>query len=114
MLIRSVSSAIGQGVISPTAELKSLKPSGHYIPHSGHYMYRTVVTTYRTAVTSAHTVYLCVLHGSENKRRLFPYTALAGWFVQCVPLTTEPGISLIILPLMRILQRNLKRTYLIV
>jgi hypothetical protein len=34
--------------------------------------------------------------------------------IQCVPLATEPGISLIILPLMRILQRNLKRTYLIV
>jgi len=30
--------------------------------------------------------------------------------IQCVPLATEPGISLIILPLMRILQRNLKRT----
>jgi len=30
--------------------------------------------------------------------------------VECVPLATEPGISLIILPLMRILQRNLKRT----
>jgi len=30
--------------------------------------------------------------------------------VQCVPFATEPGISLIILPLMRILQRNLKRT----
>ena len=34
--------------------------------------------------------------------------------VQCVPLATEPGISLIILPLMRILQRNLKRTCLVV
>ena len=32
------------------------------------------------------------------------------WFIQDVPLATEPGISLIILPLMRILQRNLKRT----
>jgi hypothetical protein len=31
--------------------------------------------------------------------------------IQCVPLATEPGISLIILPLMRILQRNLKLTY---
>jgi hypothetical protein len=31
--------------------------------------------------------------------------------VQCVPLATEPGILLIVLPLMRILQRNLKRTY---
>ena len=37
-----------------------------------------------------------------------------GWKLQGVPLATEPGISLIILPLMRILQRNLKRTYLIV
>ena len=31
-----------------------------------------------------------------------------------VPPPTKPGSSLIILPLMRILQRNLKRTYLIV
>jgi len=30
--------------------------------------------------------------------------------IVCVPLATEPGISLIILPLVRILQRNLKRT----
>ena len=28
---------------------------------------------------SAHTVYLCVLCGSENKQR-FPYTALTDWF----------------------------------
>jgi len=34
--------------------------------------------------------------------------------LQSVPLATEPGISLIILPLMRLLQRKLKRTYLIV
>ena len=27
------------------------------------------------------TVYLCVLYGSENKQRLFPYTALTDWFV---------------------------------
>ena len=26
-------------------------------------------------------VYLCVLCGSDNKQRLFPYTALTGWFV---------------------------------
>jgi hypothetical protein len=31
--------------------------------------------------------------------------------IQCVPLATEPGISLITLPLIRILQQNLKRTY---
>ena len=30
--------------------------------------------------------------------------------IQCVSLATEPGISLVILPLMRILQRNLKQT----
>ena len=29
----------------------------------------------------AHTVYLCVLCGSQNKQRLFPYTALTDWFV---------------------------------
>jgi hypothetical protein len=33
-----------------------------------------------------------------------------SYLLQCVPLATEPGISLIILPLMRILQRNLKHT----
>ena len=30
---------------------------------------------------SAHTVYLCVLCGSENKQQLFPYTALTDWFL---------------------------------
>jgi len=29
----------------------------------------------------AHTVCLCVLCGSENKQRLFHYTALTDWFV---------------------------------
>jgi hypothetical protein len=31
-------------------------------------------------------------------------------YIQSVPLATEPGISLIILPLIRTLKRNLKRT----
>jgi len=26
-------------------------------------------------------VFLCVLYGSENKERLFPYTTLAGWIL---------------------------------
>ena len=30
---------------------------------------------------SAHTVYFCVLCGSPNKQRLFPYTALTDWFL---------------------------------
>jgi hypothetical protein len=53
---------------------------------SGHYTYRTVVTMFATSLTftiirSAHTVYLCVLCGSENKQRLFHCTALTGWFL---------------------------------
>jgi len=32
-----------------------------------------------TILRSAHTVYLCVLFGSENKQRLFPYKALTDW-----------------------------------
>jgi len=34
-----------------------------------------------TILRSAHTLYLCVLCGSENKQRLFPYTALTDWFL---------------------------------
>jgi hypothetical protein len=30
---------------------------------------------------TAHTVYLCVLCGSENKQQLFSYTALTDWFL---------------------------------
>jgi len=30
---------------------------------------------------SAHTMYLGVLYGSENKQRLFHCTALTGWFL---------------------------------
>jgi len=33
------------------------------------------------SLRSAHTVYLCVLCGSENKQRLFPYTTLTDWLV---------------------------------
>jgi hypothetical protein len=37
--------------------------------------------TFTTILHSAHTVCLCVLGGSENKRRLFPYTTLNDWFL---------------------------------
>jgi len=30
---------------------------------------------------SVHTVYLRVLCGSQNKQRLFPYTALTDWLL---------------------------------
>ena len=33
------------------------------------------------SLRSAHTVQLCVLCGSQNKRRLFPNTALTGWLL---------------------------------
>jgi len=44
----------------------------------------TICTTSLTSaiLRSAHTVYLCVLCGSENKQRLFPYTTLIDWFLQ--------------------------------
>jgi len=41
---------------------------------------RTTSLTFNNS-TFCHTVYLCVLCGSENKQRLFPYTALTDWFV---------------------------------
>ena len=54
---------------------------------SGHYMYRTVVTicTTRFKIHKFHVLptqlYLCVLCGSENKQRLFPYTTLTAWLL---------------------------------
>ena len=47
---------------------------------SGHYMYRQV--WHSKLLPLVHTVYLCVLYGSQNKHRLFPCTALTGWFLQ--------------------------------
>jgi hypothetical protein len=42
----------------------------------------TICTTslHSTSLRSAHTVYLCVSNGYENKQLLFPYTALSEWF----------------------------------
>jgi len=33
------------------------------------------------SLRSAQTLYLCVLCGSQNKQRLFPYTTLTDWFL---------------------------------
>jgi len=52
----------------PTS-LNSVNP----LRFSGYLMYCRVFNT--PILRSAHTVYLCVLCGSENKQRLFPYTA---------------------------------------
>ena len=66
--------------------------------------------------------YFFVFHKSHTSHRGQPYALQPyikcgrqfiwkyAWVIQDVPLATKPGISLIILPLMRILQRNLKRT----
>jgi hypothetical protein len=50
-----------------------------YVPHTGHYMYHQF--NIKQFHVLPHTLYLCVLCGSQNKQRLFPYTALTGWFV---------------------------------
>jgi len=50
-----------------------------YVLHSGHYMYRQVQCS--AILRSAHTLYLCVLCGSQNKQPLFPYTTLTDRFL---------------------------------
>jgi len=47
-----------------------------HLQPGGHYMYHQV--QHQRILRSARTVYLCVL--SQNKHRLFPYTALTDWF----------------------------------
>ena len=42
-----------------------------------------------------HTVYLCVLCGSENKQRLIPSTALRDWFLDAFAKLRNASISLI-------------------
>jgi len=49
-----------------------LKPSGHY-------MYRQFnIQQFYVLPTQ---LYSCVLCGSQNKQRLFPYTTLTDWFL---------------------------------
>ena len=50
----------------------------------------------------------------QNSKHYSKLSQKGDMKIQCVPFATETGISLIILPLMRILQRNLKLIYLIV
>jgi hypothetical protein len=45
---------------------------------STHFTYHQVLRI--KTLCSALTVYLRVLYGSQNKQRLFPYTALTEWF----------------------------------
>jgi len=45
---------------------------------------------------SAHTVYLCVLCGYQNKQRLFPYTTLTGLYNRSKECTARYGLGLYI------------------
>ena len=70
-----------------------LKPSGHY-------MYRqwSLYAPPGLALKiprSAHTLYLCVLCGSRNKRRLFPYTTLTDWFLNAFAKLRKANISFV-------------------
>jgi len=58
----------------------------------------------RTDVTKLIVVFRKFANASKNGTTNYCYSNTG------VPLATDPGISLIILPLIRILQRNLKRT----
>ena len=40
------------------------------------------VTSVSVIPRSAHTVYLCVVCGSEIKQRFYPYTTLTDWFLE--------------------------------
>jgi len=57
----------------------------NYLELNGYYtaQWLLYVPAYSTLniLGSAHSVYLCVLCGSQNKERLFPYTTLTDWFV---------------------------------
>ena len=55
------------------------KGSLYIIQTSWHYMYHLV--KHSQTLHSVYTVYLCVLCGSQNKQRLFPYTTLTDWFL---------------------------------
>ena len=46
---------------------------------TGHYMYHQF--NIQQFYVLPHTLYLCVLYGSENKQQLLPYTALTDWFL---------------------------------
>jgi len=46
---------------------------------SGYYTYRKI-KIHKLYVLPTHCA-LCVLCGSQNKQRLFPYTTLTDWFV---------------------------------
>ena len=62
---------VSVNLFTDESKLNPLSPSGHYMYHQ--------FNIHKLYVLS--TLYLCVLCGSQNKQRLFPYTALTDWFL---------------------------------
>ena len=48
----------------------------------------------RKSLRSAHTLYLCLLCGSQNKQRLFPYTTLTGFYNRDGVFTARYGLGI--------------------
>jgi hypothetical protein len=72
---------IACSLVEPSGQKRSLIMLELELTHKS-----PVVTTVCTArfnihMRSAHTAYLCVLCGSQNKQRLFPYTTLTDCFL---------------------------------
>jgi hypothetical protein len=79
---------------------------------SGDWNYYSLMCVYCSMITFMLWLFVAYFRSSDN-------SVQCSWVVtdrnvQYVPLATELGISLIILTPLRILQRNLKQTYLIV
>jgi hypothetical protein len=77
------------------------------LPSKAHWSLYVPPVWHSTILRSAHTVYLWVLCGSENKQRLFPYTTLTDWFLQprrCV-FTARYGLSLYIIHVILVFTR---------
>jgi len=68
-IIRHIRNAMQVNPETLQYTLNILKPSGHYMYHQ---FYNSQI------LLSAHTVYLCILCGSQ-KKRLFPNTELIGF-----------------------------------
>jgi hypothetical protein len=64
-----------------------IQPAGAELSHEDGQDHLKLIVAFRTIrkrlklAHTALTVYLCVLYGSENKQRLFHYTALTDWFL---------------------------------
>ena len=67
---KRINTVCGQNV--KLLNVNPLKPSGHYMYHQFNIQQLYVLPTQ---------LYLCVLCGSQNKQRLFPYTTLTDWFL---------------------------------